>query len=279
MTYDRGTPVEPGPFEKVWRVRNDSNAPWPAVVHLTHVGGDEFGTAGIVTPVRGGVAPGEEVDLCLNLTAPGANGHYHGHWRLADETGHRFGPRLGVNVTVPSATVVVVGHGAGAGFGFGSGGHLNAEMNTAAVNALLAGAPAAHRAAVEAMVEVGAVPHGNPVVVKAVLNRLSKVKGDLTDVKLSKIQAWAFKRTETWTRKAAKHAEKAARKQAKLEAKRARKAACAARKAAAAEARRVRREAQRATRASLDDGKSVSTSDSSESSESSDTSSSDSDAE
>lgn len=289
MTYDRGTPVEPGAFEKVWRVRNDSDAPWPAAVHMLHAGGDDFGSAGVLTPVRGGVVPGEEVDLCLNLTAPAAPGHYHGHFRLANDIGHRFGPRFGVNVVVPgeassssdgtpvAAAGVAAAAAAGAGGGEAAAAGHGVDTNAAAVEALVAAAPEPHRVVVANMLAAGVLPRTDPLLVKAVLRRLSKVQGDLTDAKVAKVRAWYTKHSAKRAKKASKKAAKAAKKLSTRARKRARKEARkAARKAAKKEAKRAKfakRAARRQHRRRKSSGSSSS------SSSSSDTSSSSSDSE
>jgi len=87
---------------RTWRVRNDSNEPWPDKVELIHVGGDDI-TAG-VTAVRGQVAPGSEVDITVRGVAPLNAGAHHSHFRLQEVGGKRFGQRLSTKIVVSTET-------------------------------------------------------------------------------------------------------------------------------------------------------------------------------
>lgn len=248
MTYGRGCPVAPGiNFEKVWRVRNDSGGPWPAEVQLMHVGGDEFGSVAPAA-VRGDVAPGEEVDLSVTLTAPTASGHYTGHWRLVDATGHRFGPRFAVSVVVPASSDEEAPGGAGAGGGDAEGARDTHAMNVAAVQALLASSE--HRGDVELLATEGLVDLANPVQVSLLITRLAKWNGNMDRArkflfkfaaKQAKLAAkhakWSTKRAAMQAKKDAKRAAKQAKKDAKRAAKQAKQDAKRAAKQARKDAR------------------------------------------
>ena len=47
------------------------------------------------------VAPGETIDLSINLVAPSASGTYLGIWQMTDASGTPFGERIWVGVRVP----------------------------------------------------------------------------------------------------------------------------------------------------------------------------------
>lgn len=261
VTFDRGCPVEAGaPFNKVWRVRNDSDAPWATDVQLVHVGGDAFGVSDTAFDVRGGVVPGDEVDVSATLIAPNRSGHYHGHWRLVTRDGQRFGPRLGVNVVVPAMSSsddagVVAAAGAGGAAGaagvYDIDGARRAELNAAAVATMVASAPPAHAAVVTALISDNSLVQ-DPVFVKVVLGSVGKMmkKGargmedpafnERVHKKVSKMwRKYCAKRTKVANRRqrlakkaAKKQAKKAAKQQAKKAAKQAKKAAKQAKKAA-----------------------------------------------
>lgn len=102
QTIPDGTEMAPETqFVKIWQFRNDGQVAWPAETVLDFVGGDQMD--GKVVPVAS-LAPGELVDVAVEMTAPRVAGRYCGYWRLrAGEL--RFGHRVwaDVSVVVPSA--------------------------------------------------------------------------------------------------------------------------------------------------------------------------------
>lgn len=103
VTVPDGTVFAPGEcFIKTWRFRNESNQPWPPGSKILFVGknSDQMGGPNEVDVGRE-VAPGQEVDVSVPLTAPSQPGSYVGFWRLADATaGKRFGQRVRVQIQV-----------------------------------------------------------------------------------------------------------------------------------------------------------------------------------
>lgn len=103
VTLPDGTHAQPGEkLTKTWRVRNDAQHPWPASgVSLRFVSGPgSLHTEEVVALAVGGILPGQEVDIGLDLVAPTAPGAYQGFWRLQGPAGNKFGQRLGCNVLV-----------------------------------------------------------------------------------------------------------------------------------------------------------------------------------
>jgi len=108
--------VAPGqPFDKVWRVRNDGDAPLPAGCYLANVGGELLGhTPATKVPLHhndggdGGASKGnsqvkqplEEFDVALPCVAPTAPGKYVSYWRLVAPGGAQFGHRLWIDISV-----------------------------------------------------------------------------------------------------------------------------------------------------------------------------------
>jgi hypothetical protein len=73
VTVPDGTEVQGGAaFTKVWKVRSDGCAPWPAGSVWAFVGGDQMGAPPSV-PVPD-TALGGEVDLSVNMVAPVESG-------------------------------------------------------------------------------------------------------------------------------------------------------------------------------------------------------------
>ncbi len=77
-------------FVKSWRLRNDGTCPWTSEYQLVHAGGDTVSEF-ITVPLPRVVAPGETIDLSLNVTAPDAEGTYRSNWQLSDAAGTPFG--------------------------------------------------------------------------------------------------------------------------------------------------------------------------------------------
>lgn len=89
-------------FVKSWLVRNDHSTRWPDNTQLIPVGMSAR-LFGVTTAVRAptAVAPGETVEVSVNLMAPNEPGMYEAYFRLCDgDTGQKFGQRLWLNVSV-----------------------------------------------------------------------------------------------------------------------------------------------------------------------------------
>jgi next-to-BRCA1 protein 1 len=99
VSIEDGTCMLPSSkFVKIWKMRNEGNGAWPEGTVLSHVGGDQLGAreAVAVTPV----AAGEEVDIAIDMVAPGLPGRYISYWRLTAPDGTHFGQRVWVDVLV-----------------------------------------------------------------------------------------------------------------------------------------------------------------------------------
>ena len=91
LTVPDGSSFAPGAaFTKTWRLMNIGTCTWTTSYTLAWSGGDAVGAAAPVTlPVS--VAPGQMVDVSLNLTAPTTPGHYKGLFKLSNQSGVPFG--------------------------------------------------------------------------------------------------------------------------------------------------------------------------------------------
>lgn len=71
-------------FTKTWRMKNAGTCTWSGYA-LVFDSGEAMGG---VSPIAiGTVAPGQEVDLSVNLKAPATNGTYRGYWRIRNANG------------------------------------------------------------------------------------------------------------------------------------------------------------------------------------------------
>ncbi len=114
VNYPDGTDVAPGAaFTKTWRLRNIGTCTWTSGYALVFDHGDSMGGSAATTLTSGTVAPGQTVDVSVNLTAPAAAGTYRGYWRLRNPSGVIFGTgasatgSLWVEIDVVPATTTV----------------------------------------------------------------------------------------------------------------------------------------------------------------------------
>ncbi|MFN8487765.1 MAG: NBR1-Ig-like domain-containing protein [Caldilineaceae bacterium] len=87
-------------FHKTWRLRNNGQTTWGTGYQLVFVEGERL--SGQKANLTGQVAPGKEVDIGVDLTAPAKGGAYRGNWQLQNAQGQRFGPVVFVEISVPS---------------------------------------------------------------------------------------------------------------------------------------------------------------------------------
>lgn len=91
VTVPDGSIATPGMyFSKTWRLRNSGSCTWTSGYDLVFSSGDSLGGP-YEQALPGSVAPGQVVDLTVNLTAPGRDGSFRGYWRLRDASGTLFG--------------------------------------------------------------------------------------------------------------------------------------------------------------------------------------------
>jgi hypothetical protein len=97
-TIDQTVPdnqkMSPGhAFKKTWRLSNAGTCTWNSSYQLVFDRGDGMGvpTGYSQTLTSGSIAPGQSVDVSVNLTAPNDPGTYTGYWRFRDPNGIYFG--------------------------------------------------------------------------------------------------------------------------------------------------------------------------------------------
>lgn len=91
VTVPDDTIFSPGQsFTKTWKLRNNGKCAWTTDYTLQFYTGDQMGGASPVN-LPSSVAPGQTIDLSLNLTAPNSFGTYRGYWLLKNPSGGFFG--------------------------------------------------------------------------------------------------------------------------------------------------------------------------------------------
>ncbi len=85
-------------FEKIWRVQNSGDCPWPQDVVLVYFDGQDFGLS---APVEVGSLPvGAETEVTVTLQSPGVPGQYEGRFRLESPERGVVGEPLTVRLEV-----------------------------------------------------------------------------------------------------------------------------------------------------------------------------------
>lgn len=85
-----GTSFAPGiGFSKTWRLKNVGTCTWTNYSIMFDSGEKMSGPDSALIPAS--VAPGQTVDITLQLTSPTTQGTYRGYWKLKNSTGVPFG--------------------------------------------------------------------------------------------------------------------------------------------------------------------------------------------
>ncbi len=91
ITVPDGTNFAPGTaFTKTWRVKNVGTCTWSTSYSAVYVSGEKMGAPASVN-LPNNVAPGQTVDITVQLTAPSSAGTYRGYWQLRNAGGVLFG--------------------------------------------------------------------------------------------------------------------------------------------------------------------------------------------
>lgn len=77
-------------FVKVWRLENTGTCIWTSEYRLSFFGGDRM-QGEMDIPLDGEVAPGEQVEVSVDLVAPEQPGAYQGFWKLRNAQSAFFG--------------------------------------------------------------------------------------------------------------------------------------------------------------------------------------------
>ena len=96
--------MQPGQaFTKSWRLRNAGTCDWSPDFTLTYRTGTTPAAqmGGSDLKIGKVVAPGETIDLSINLVAPSASGTYQGVWQMTDAAHTPFGERIWAGIRVP----------------------------------------------------------------------------------------------------------------------------------------------------------------------------------
>ena len=91
VTIPDDTRLQPGEkFTKTWRLQNAGTCSWTSDYTLVWFSGEQLGAA-LSVPMSGNTAPGQSVDLSVEMKAPDSEGTYQSWWKLRNPSGVLFG--------------------------------------------------------------------------------------------------------------------------------------------------------------------------------------------
>ncbi len=102
VTIPDNTVIAPGAgFVKTWALENTGTCTWDTSYKLVFTGGSQMG--GAASAVTSTVAPSQQTNISVSMTAPTTAGTYTGYWRMADDTGTGFGGSVTVVIVVSTS--------------------------------------------------------------------------------------------------------------------------------------------------------------------------------
>lgn len=105
VTIPDGAAMEQGEqFTKTWRVRNDGTCTWGAGYALVFASGELIG--GPMSQTLPFAAPGDIIEISVELTAPPVGGSFTGYWQFQDPQGNPFA--TGITGNIPLWVVISV---------------------------------------------------------------------------------------------------------------------------------------------------------------------------
>ena len=100
------TEMRPGQtFTKTWRLQNAGNCTWTREYRVEFFSGEAMGAPARVSLPRE-IAPGQSVDISVDMVAPQSAGTYQGNWKLRNASDNWFG--IGPSGTAPFWVRIVV---------------------------------------------------------------------------------------------------------------------------------------------------------------------------
>jgi hypothetical protein len=92
VTIPDGSIVAAGQtFTKTWRIKNDGTCTWTPNYKIVYYSGEKLNTNNNYPLTTTNVAPGETLEISIQMTAPTAPGSYISNWLLQNATGQYFG--------------------------------------------------------------------------------------------------------------------------------------------------------------------------------------------
>ncbi|MCP5096502.1 MAG: hypothetical protein GY943_13195 [Chloroflexi bacterium] len=97
-------------FTKTWRVQNTGNVAWGSGYWFVHT--DGVAMTDVVERPLPAAAPGEEVTISIEFTAPNQTGTHFSDWRFKDDQGNLFGDIIYTRIIAEKPVITGVSNGA-----------------------------------------------------------------------------------------------------------------------------------------------------------------------
>jgi hypothetical protein len=111
-----GTLMQAGQaFTKIWKIKNIGSCTWDTNYKVVFASGEAMGAV-TSSALANKVAPGQTLEITMNMTAPSVAGTYRGNWWFKNAAGTAFG--IGVNADKPFYVEIRVGSTGGTGYDF-----------------------------------------------------------------------------------------------------------------------------------------------------------------
>lgn len=111
VTIPDGTVLAPGEaFVKTWKLQNAGTTTWTTSYSLAYISGEQMGSVTSV-PIAQSVAPGQQIDISVDLVAPTATGTYQGYWKMKNASGQLFNDSVYVQIVVGSGVASATSSG------------------------------------------------------------------------------------------------------------------------------------------------------------------------
>lgn len=108
VTIPDGTVFAPGTaFTKTWRLKNNGTCTWSSDYALAFVNGNRMEGVSPQTLAGKTVAPGQSVDISVNMVAPATAGSYKGYWQMQNASKVVFGQSFYVDIKVVAGSATV----------------------------------------------------------------------------------------------------------------------------------------------------------------------------
>ncbi|MEN8243242.1 MAG: NBR1-Ig-like domain-containing protein [Chloroflexota bacterium] len=92
LSIPDGTELAPGQaFTKSWRIKNEGTCTWAAEYQMLYYGGEILSAETAYPLTDHEVAPGDTLDISIEMTAPTTEGTYNMYWILRNADGENFG--------------------------------------------------------------------------------------------------------------------------------------------------------------------------------------------
>lgn len=106
VTIPDDTRMQPGQvFTKIWRLRNTGSCTWSEEYQVFRFSGEAMAAPDSV-PLSEAVAPGQSVEIAIDMVAPKEAGTFQSNWKLRNARGNVFG--IGPNGQAPFWVRIVV---------------------------------------------------------------------------------------------------------------------------------------------------------------------------